>query len=131
MTPERFEELAWAYGGDLDRWPAEAQVAARAALAQSSAAQDVLARAGGLDAALDAWRVPAPDGALMRRIAATATRARPLWRRAVVWWSGLAVAATAAAGGGTGALVLAGPAPAPPSVSEMAYESTVFGDVES
>jgi len=91
----------------LDRWPVAEQAAAQAWLAQSPGAHDVLAQASELDASLDAWRVPAPDGALMRRDRGHSADGQALWRRAVIWWSGLAVAATAAAGGVTGALVLA------------------------
>lgn len=58
MNAERFRDLAEAWGGDLDRWPAAERDQARAFLAVSPDAAQALAEARGLDAALDAWRPP-------------------------------------------------------------------------
>jgi len=101
MTPERFEELAEAYGGAVARWPmAEREAAAAWMTAQPEAARQILARAEALDAALDAWR-PAPvSHALLEQVVAHAPRA-PM-RRAVAWiWRGAlgtGLAAACAAG---------------------------------
>ena len=100
MDSDRFEALAEAYGGDLRRWPQAEQAAAQAFLALDPAAQAVMAAAGGLDAALDDWRVGAPSAALRERIIGGAPRpkrARPsvgLW----LWLSGAGFAAAAVAG---------------------------------
>jgi len=68
MTLDRFDELASAYGAAISLWPAQDQAAAEALAAQSSEAQNILAREAALDAALDEWEAPAPSDALMARI---------------------------------------------------------------
>jgi hypothetical protein len=81
MTPERFETLAEAWGGDVARWPGADREAAAALMAAEPAwAQRVLARAGDLDAALAAYAPPRGAIDLADRIAAAAPRARPRWR---------------------------------------------------
>jgi hypothetical protein len=129
MTPERFEALAEAYGGDIARWP-QAEQAAALALAGSAQARAALAEAARLDARLADYAVAAPSGALMRKIAASAT-AGPVWRRAQLWWSGLGLVAVAAAGGIAGALAVSVAAPANLPAAEPAYEQTAFGDIAS
>ncbi|MFD1191920.1 hypothetical protein ACFQ27_15115, partial [Phenylobacterium conjunctum] len=57
MTPERFEELAEAYGGETARWPqAEREAAAALMAGRPDFAQAALAWADALDEVLDAWR---------------------------------------------------------------------------
>lgn len=97
MTPERFEELAEAYGGAVARWPqAEREAAAAWMTAQPEAARQILAQAEALDAALDAWRPAHVSHALLEQVVAQAPRA-PM-RRAVAWvWRGALGAGLAAA----------------------------------
>lgn len=100
MTPERFETLAEAYGGDVARWPTgEREAAAALMAADATWAQAVLARAGELDEALAAFVAPPASGALAERIAAGAPRARRRWR---TWLTpagmGAGLAAACAAG---------------------------------
>ncbi len=100
MTPERFEALADAFGGDLARWPdAERDAAAAMLAAEPAWAGATLARAGELDAVLDAFAAPRADGALAERIAAAAPARRRRWR---VWLApaglGVGLAAACAAG---------------------------------
>jgi hypothetical protein len=59
MTPERFQEILDAYGGDANRWPAGERAAAEALAARSPAAQRARAAAQRLDRLLD--RLPIPD----------------------------------------------------------------------
>jgi len=80
MTPERFETLAEAYGGDVARWPdADREAAAELMAARPAWARDVLARAGHLDAVLDDYAAPRGSLGLADRIAAGAPRARARW----------------------------------------------------
>lgn len=81
MTPERFEVLAEAFGGDVARWPeAERDAAAAVMAAEPDWAGRVLARADQLDAMLGGFPAPLASGALAERIAAGAPRPRPRWR---------------------------------------------------
>jgi hypothetical protein len=81
MTPERFETLAEAWGGDVARWPEAEREAAAALMAETPAwAERVLAHAGALDAALSDLAPPRGAPGLADRIAATAPRARPRWQ---------------------------------------------------
>jgi hypothetical protein len=102
MTPERFEILAEAYGGDVARWPAaEREAAAELMAARPAWAQAILAHAGELDAALDTWPGLSPSGALAEAIAATAPARtpRPAWRAWVLpAGMGAGLAAACAAG---------------------------------
>ena len=97
MTPDRFEALAQAYGGDLRRWPeAERTAAAGFALAHPVDAEKMLGHAAALDAALDRYKVPAPAADLASRI--LAARPRPAdWRR---WGAGLGAGLAAACAAG-------------------------------
>ncbi|MBX3482474.1 hypothetical protein [Phenylobacterium sp.] len=77
MTPDRFETLAEAWGGDVARWPDAEREAAAALMAEQPAwAAQALARAAELDAALDACAAPRVRGVLAERIAAGAPRPR-------------------------------------------------------
>ena len=124
MTPERFEELADAYGGVVARWPASVRDAAMRVAAQP-AGTAVLARASALDAALDAWVVPAVPGTLRDRVlAGVPAPARAIGRPARLWWSGAGIAAAlAGAVAGTAAVALV------PPVDVSSGGTTSFGDI--
>ena len=112
MTRERFQALAEAYGGDIDRWPECDRAAAHAfAATEPALAGETLAPEWRLDAALSAFVVePAPS--LRDAILAAAPRARAVaktLRWAVAAALGIGLTASAAAG------VAAGFALAPPS----------------
>jgi len=82
MTPERFEILAEAFGGDVARWPeAEREAAAELMAAQPARTRTVLARADELDVALSAYPSPMAARGLAERIAAGAPKPRAgrLW----------------------------------------------------
>lgn len=74
MTPERFADLAQAWGARIARWPAVDRDAAEQLLRRTPMLQAVLDREATLDRALDAHAVPAPDAAL---VAAVEARAPP------------------------------------------------------
>jgi len=104
LTHGRFEALAEAYGGEVARWPAEAREGAALLMAEEPAFTGaVLAHAGALDAALDAWR-PAPASAvLLDRILAGAPKLkRPGW---LAWISPAALAGGLAAACAAGVVV--------------------------
>lgn len=81
MTPERFQALSEAYGGDVARWPADARDQAGALMA---AGQAHLVAAAALDDALDAYPPLAVSHALREAIIASAPALRP--RSAIVEW---------------------------------------------
>jgi hypothetical protein len=114
MTPERFETLAEAWGGDVARWPHADREAAAALMAEQPAwAERVLADAGELDAALSALAPPRGASDLADRIAAGAPKARPRWQGWLVpAGMGAGLAAACAAGVMMGAQ-LGAPAMAP------------------
>lgn len=128
MTPERFETLAAAYGGDVARWPdAEREGAAELMAGRAAWASRILADAGDLDIALDAW-VPSrgsPD--LAARIAAGAPRGRARW----IGWllpagMGVGLAAACAAGVMAGAQLNA--VSSAPTASEADVLVTAVGE---
>lgn len=105
MSERRFAELADAWGGDLERWPADERLAARAwAGNDPMAAERALFEARQTDAALDAVpRVTVP-AALRERVIASAAVAglRPRAPRGAPWrllWIGGAGWAAAACAG--------------------------------
>ncbi|MBW8814124.1 MAG: hypothetical protein JF588_11920 [Caulobacterales bacterium] len=137
MTPERFETLAEAYGGNVARWPAaEREAAALLMAAQPSWAQAVLAQAGALDVALAAYAPLRASAALTDRIVASAPapRRRASW---IAWLApaglGAGLAAACAAGVMLGAQ-LAPPAHPPSPTAQAAAiadeESAMFADVD-
>ena len=86
MTLRRFRALADSYGADLSRWPERARPQARALLDSSAAAQEVIARARALDAAIAAaaaargeslWSDDRPEAALVRLRNGVAARIGP------------------------------------------------------
>jgi hypothetical protein len=100
MTPERFETLAEAWGGDVARWPYAEREAAAVLMAERPAwAEQLLAGAGELDAALSVLTSPRGSAGLADRIAAGAPTDRPRWQ---AWlapaWIGAGLAAACAAG---------------------------------
>lgn len=126
MTPERFEILAEAFGGDVARWPdAEREAAAALMAAEPGMAEVILARAGDLDVALSAYAAPRGAGDLADRIVASAPG-----RRAARWpgWlapagMGAGLAAACAAG-----VVLGTRLPAAPVPADDAAIVTALGD---
>jgi len=127
VNAERFRDLAEAWGGDLDRWPAAERDQARAFLAVSPDAAQALAEARGLDAALDAWRPPEASAALRERIIASAPapRRRSPWVWASPWLRGAGLAAACAAGVMAGA-ALSGRAAPDPAGEALIAVATVF-----
>lgn len=103
MTPERFEALAEAYGGDPARWPATERDAAAALMADRPAwAQAVLAEAAALDGLLSALPAPRAPAELVARIVRGAPAPRRPWRR---WFVPAAMGAGLAAATAAGVLV--------------------------
>ena len=98
MNRERFEALAEAYGGDLDRWPAEAAMQARALLGVEPGLAGVLNEAETFDLLLDASPAPMFSGVLRERVIAAAPRLRNAWNSTTRWLSGAGLAAACAAG---------------------------------
>ena len=106
MTRARFEALAEAFGGDLARWPQEAQAPARAYQgAHPKDAATILARAAALDALLKQAREPSASTALENRIVASGVAGR---RRAPTW-TAAAAALALAVGLGAGWIAASGP----------------------
>lgn len=129
MTPERFETLAQAYGGDLARWPADQRDAAALVMAgDPHFAARILARARDLDEALDAW-APLPVRADLREAVIAAA---PHPRRMVrdwIWRAGLGAGLAAACAAGL--FVGVGLAPDTTSSDEVAAVLGGFDGVES
>jgi hypothetical protein len=129
MTPERFEILAEAYGGDVTRWPdADREAAAELMAARPAWARGALARAGDLDAVLTAYPPPRGSPGLAGRIAAGAPKARSRW----VGWllpagMGAGLAAACAAGVMAGAQLQA-PSPMPAASDTDAVVTAVSDD---
>ncbi len=125
MNAERFEELAWAYGGDIRRWPLAVQGEAFVWLQGQERARDVLVEAGSLDAMLNASAPMSASGILRERILASAPKPRPAFQRGVTWFSGAGLAAACAAGiflGATKASLFM--APAAVSVAQAGHSAT-------
>lgn len=129
MTPDRFEALAEAYGGDVARWPeGEREAAAEVMAARPAWTRDVLARAAELDALLDAFERPHGSVGLAARIAAGAPR--PPQRRWADWLlpagMGVGLAAACAAGVVAGAQFHA--SPSTPAASDADALVTAVSD---
>jgi hypothetical protein len=105
VNRERFEDLAWAYGGELARWPdALREDAALLAAADPAFATDVLARAADLDATLDALPRATASSRLYDAVLATAPARRP--RRSWRFWLGPAGLGAALAGAAAAGVIL-------------------------
>jgi hypothetical protein len=105
MTPERFETLAEAYGGDVARWPqAEREAAAALMIAEPAFARLSLERAASLDGALDAWSPQPVTHELRTRVieAAPSPRRR---KRLAAWFWGAGMGAGLACACATGLVV--------------------------
>lgn len=107
MRLDQFRQLAETFGGDIDRWPADSQGAARD-LAASEEGARILASESGLDRLLaaapdvDERRAEHASFAVLQKLAATAD-ARPLpWFRRAVRWPALIPAASLACSAGMG-----------------------------
>ena len=113
MTPERFETLADAYGGDVARWPPPERDAAALILASDPAwAGAILTRAGALDAALDGYPAPPASAELMGRILQAAPKVRaPRW---IGWLLPAGMGAGLAAACAAGVIAGAAFSPSPP-----------------
>ncbi|WP_068090319.1 hypothetical protein [Novosphingobium rosa] len=127
LTLARFAELAQAYGGEIARWPAEVQDAARR-MADQPEARALLAEEADLDARLDLWTVAAPSPQLRQAVAASWQA--PLGKRVRLWWSALGLgAALAGAGAGLAFASLSGVAlPSGSLTPSSSFEATAFGD---
>jgi len=78
MALDRLRAIVDAYGADPARWPPAERAAGEALLADSAAAQALVAEAADLDATLDAVPAPQPTAALRTAILAAAPgRAAP------------------------------------------------------
>lgn len=136
ITLRRFRKLADSYGADLQRWPERLRRQARALLAASAEAQDIMARARELDQAIAAagaardariWGGSRADAALQRLHAGVATRIRrpmtgsPRARRQPqrVRWVGLATAAGLAVLAGLALGILYSPSAAPQDLTAL------------
>jgi len=104
MQMTRFHELAEAYGGDIARWPAEAQGPARLLLRSEPAAARALALAAEDDLLLNAFTPPRPSAALRDRLIAAAPKARAGLRLGFDW-RGLFLPGAGLAAGLAGAIV--------------------------
>ncbi|WP_068879136.1 hypothetical protein [Phenylobacterium sp. CCH12-B4] len=129
MTPDRFEALAEAYGGDVARWPEDEREAAAEVMASRPAwARDVLSQAAALDTLLDAFERPHGSVGLAARIAASAPR--PHRRRWVDWLlpagMGVGLAAACVAGVVAGAQFHA--SPSTPAGSDLDALVTAVSD---
>lgn len=98
MSPERFEFLAGAYGGDIRRWPSDEQAPGYAYLEANAEAADQLLEAAELDAALNASAPLSANDLLNQRLINSAPSPRPIWRSTGAWFSGAMMAAACAAG---------------------------------
>ncbi|WP_440957485.1 hypothetical protein ACFELO_09290 [Oceanicaulis sp. LC35] len=99
MNPDRFSELADAFGGDLSRWPSEEQARAQAFVkAEPDLAQALLEEAAALDALLDLDAIAPPPPSLYETIAVSGIRRAFAPPR----WAGIAAAFALMFGAGTG-----------------------------
>lgn len=98
MTTQRFCALAEAYGGDVNRWPAAEQPAARALLAEEASLTAVLSEAGAVDELLAASPDPLFSGVLREKLLAGAPKPIRRVASAARWLSGAGLAAACAAG---------------------------------
>ncbi|MGD9803126.1 MAG: hypothetical protein AB7E81_24810 [Hyphomicrobiaceae bacterium] len=132
MSPERFQQLAETYGGNLQRWPADARQAAHSFLRTHPAdARAVLADAAPLDRRLDSYVVAEPGRELRERIISLAPVARAAWRGTWMWWQGLGLAGIGIAGALAGALMISALLPLSALVpdDDGRYVITAFDDV--
>lgn len=98
MTPERFKQLAEAYGSDLRLWPQVEQAKAKQLRQERPVwARDCLDGEADLDDLLGLYRIEAPSTALRERIMAMAPKPqRTLWSILVGEWRGWSMGLAAA-----------------------------------
>lgn len=123
MSPDRFEQLSLAFGGEIERWPAIEREAARHLLvAQPAVAKPLMEEADRLDRILDDAPAARPSSELIGRIVQAAPR-RPAASPVSRWLTGLGLAAGlagAAAAGVAAGLVIGPAALAPPHTAPAA-----------
>ncbi|QIH09760.1 MULTISPECIES: hypothetical protein [unclassified Pseudomonas] len=123
MTPERFAQLADAYGSDLRRWPEAERSAARRLLDTGHPdALQALQQANWLDGRLDSYQVPEPSHALIRHIVASASaqqRAVSRWPRHSGWLASLGWLGVGLSGVAAGMLAVALSLPLPHSTEAL------------
>ncbi|MFZ4963592.1 hypothetical protein ACL9RJ_04935 [Pseudomonas sp. Mn2068] len=133
MTPERFGQLAEAYGADLRRWPASEQAAAQALLDRGdSTALDAVQQARWLDSLLDSHTLPAVDPALIRQVRLSANPARQpsFWSRYAGWLSPAGFVGVGVAGVAAGILVASLSLPLPMLSAEVLPSVFDHGDAD-
>ena len=126
MDLQRFEELAEAYGGQLEHWPEPERHAARALLNDSPHAESLLRRAAGLDELLHTVDVDEPSPTLMARVRSIPARFEAQsswWPFQSVWRPMLALVTSLALGVLSGLSSLEA-APEDPSVNEASIATT-------
>ena len=98
MTPERFEQLAEAYGSDLRRWPQAEQAKAEQLRQERPVwARQCLDEAADLDDLLGLYHVEAPSMALREQVVAMAPRPqRSLLSKLLGEWRGWGMGLAAA-----------------------------------
>jgi hypothetical protein len=124
MSPDRFEKLASAFGGDIARWPvAEREAAGRLSAASPALTEPLIAQARRLDRTLDRAPSARPSGELRNRIVQSAPRPRVIGG-ASRWLAGLGLAAGLAGAGalGVAAGLLAAPAALAPRYAAPAAD---------
>lgn len=125
MDATRFEALAEAYGGDIERWPVAERLGARTyRLTDPTIAANVLAVADALDGLMSVSPQPVFAGVLRERLLAQSPR-RPGWRSAGTWLSGAGLAAACLAGVLFGANV-SGRLASDPSLDGMSQAASSF-----
>ncbi len=143
MRLDRFRAIVAAHGADPARWPAAERVACDSLLASSVAAQELVADAARLDAALES--LPAPQPSLAIRTAILAAAPRPAapslpvrlgngWREIfgeLGGWrmAGAVTAASLALGVVSGSLLSAAlPTESPPGLLQLALLDDGFSE---
>ena len=131
MTPERFAQLAEAYGAQLQRWPAEERAAAQRLLASDAAqAQAALQQAQWLDGQLDGYRLAAPSPQLAQQIVASANPPPSRWSRWFGWLFPASFVGVGVAGVLAGMLVASMALPLPSNAHEALPNLFDSGDAD-
>ncbi|WP_062382297.1 hypothetical protein [Pseudomonas abietaniphila] len=109
MTPERFAQLADAYGANLNHWPEAVREDARRLIATGDSRVSVaLDQAAWLDKRLDTHQAAQPDVLLMQKIVASAfaVERRSFWARYSTWLPSMGFVGVGLAGIAAGMLVV-------------------------
>lgn len=95
ITPERFSQLADAYGGETKRWPIKERAAALKLLEESVDARRLQQSASNLDHLLDSVPISPPTAMLKQRILAQTQRytepAQDAWQWFIHWLMGTTI----------------------------------------